>query len=70
MDKTRAFEEAAGVGMEIGKHNAGSLSNNEQYLKVYKSFRKVHMTIAIGNVITMACSVLHLHYLSNKLYLL
>lgn len=70
MEKTNEFEEAAGVGMEIGKHDAGALKNNEQYLKVYKSFRKVHMTIAIGNLITMGCSILHLQYISNKLILL
>lgn len=61
------IEESAGVGMEIGKINPGSLLNCSKYLKIHKSFRKVHMSIAIGNMITIACTILHLYYLSCKL---
>lgn len=61
------LEEEAGVGKEIGVHNPGTLINNKKYLKIHKNFRKVHMTIAIGNIITLACSVLHLHYITGKL---
>ncbi|KAL3290378.1 hypothetical protein HHI36_023720 [Cryptolaemus montrouzieri] len=64
------IERKAGVGMEIGKFNPGSLSENADYMELHKSFRKIHMTIAIGNVITMGCTMLHLYYLSQKLTLL
>ncbi|XP_017785964.1 PREDICTED: transmembrane protein 205 [Nicrophorus vespilloides] len=61
------IEHAAGIGMEIGVHDAGPLKNCPHYIKIHRSFRTVHMTIAIGNIITMACSVSHLNYLSHKL---
>ncbi|XP_045481356.1 transmembrane protein 205 [Harmonia axyridis] len=61
------LEKDAGVGMEVGKFNPGRLLENEEYMKLHKSFRKLHMTIAIGNVISMGCTIWHLHYLSQKL---
>lgn len=61
------LEKEAGVGMEVGKHDPGSLINDVNYCTVYKSFRKVHMTIAMGNIITMACSMFHLYYLATKI---
>lgn len=61
------MEAAAGVGMEIGKHKAGSLAKCPIYTKLHKTFRKVHMTIAIGNMITMACTTFHLYFLSHKI---
>ncbi|KAF5278105.1 hypothetical protein FQR65_LT03621, partial [Abscondita terminalis] len=67
MLKATQYEEEAGVGMEIGRHQPGVLAQNEDYLRVYRSFRKLHMVIAIGNIVTLACSVVHIHYLSNKL---
>ncbi|KAF5301713.1 hypothetical protein FQA39_LY10644 [Lamprigera yunnana] len=67
MSKANEYEEKAGVGMEIGRHQPGVLTNNKEYVQVYKSFRKLHMAIAIGNIVTLACSIVHIHYLSNKL---
>lgn len=67
MRQATEYEEEAGVGMEIGRHQPGILTQNKEYLQVYRSFRKLHMVIAIGNIVTLACSVVHLHYLSNKL---
>ncbi|CAG2059708.1 unnamed protein product [Timema podura] len=62
-----AIEAKAGLGMEIGKYNPGPLSKCPHYVKIHQTFRKVHMAIAIGNLITMACTTLHLHYLSQKM---
>ncbi|KAK9890372.1 hypothetical protein WA026_010465 [Henosepilachna vigintioctopunctata] len=64
------FEKDAGVGMEVGKFNPGILLHNNEYMKLHKSFRKVHMTIALGNIIAMACTMLHLYYLSQKIIIL
>lgn len=67
ISKKTDLEERAGVGMEVGVHNPGDLKNDTVYIKVHKTFRKVHMTIAIGNIITLACSVFHLHYITGKI---
>ncbi|RZB41087.1 DUF4149 domain containing protein [Asbolus verrucosus] len=64
------IESQAGVGMEVGKLVPGNLLNCPHYVQIHKAFRKVHMTIAIGNIITMACTVSHLYYLSQKLCVL
>lgn len=65
-----AMEKAAGVGLEVGRHDPGPLAKCPHYIKVHKAFRKVHMSIAIGNLMSMACTVLHLLYLANKLSVL
>lgn len=70
MEQKNNIEKEVGVGMEVGKHDPGVLVNCPHYLQIHKAFRKVHMTIAIGNIITMACTVIHLHYLANKICVL
>ncbi|XP_015517342.2 transmembrane protein 205 [Neodiprion pinetum] len=65
-----ALERAAGVGTEIGRHNPGPLKHCPHYLIIHRAFRRVHVTIAMGNMVTMACTVLHLHYISSKLCVL
>ncbi|XP_015609859.1 transmembrane protein 205 [Cephus cinctus] len=65
-----ALERAAGVGNEIGRHNPGPLKHCPHYLKIHQAFRKVHVSIAMGNMLTMACTVLHLHYIASKLCVL
>ncbi|CAH1980513.1 unnamed protein product [Acanthoscelides obtectus] len=67
MSEKIAIEKSAGVGSEIGKLNLGKLKNCPHYLKIHKSFRKIHMSIAILNIIAMACTTSHLYYLSHKL---
>ncbi|KAK7869063.1 hypothetical protein R5R35_000784 [Gryllus longicercus] len=62
-----AMEKAAGVGLEVGKYDPGPLAHCPHYLKIHKAFRKVHMIIAMGNLVTMACTAVHLHYLSEKI---
>ncbi|KAJ8923483.1 hypothetical protein NQ315_010061 [Exocentrus adspersus] len=61
------IERRAGVGMEVGKLNPGKLLNCPHYLRLHRQFRKVHMTIAILNIVAMACTVIHLYHLSHKL---
>ncbi|XP_056646865.1 transmembrane protein 205 [Diorhabda sublineata] len=61
------IEKEAGVGLEVGKYDLGKLRDCPYYLKIHKSFRKIHMTIAILNLVAMACTTLHLYYLSHKL---
>jgi len=65
-----AMEKKAGVGLEVGRHDPGPLAKCPQYIKIHKSFRKVHMLIAIGNLMSMACTLVHLLYLANKLSVL
>ncbi|KAG7200536.1 hypothetical protein KM043_001098 [Ampulex compressa] len=65
-----SLERAAGVGNEIGRHNPGPLKHCPHYLKIHNAFRRVHVCIAMGNMLTMACTVLHLHYIASKLCVL
>lgn len=64
------MEKNAGVGMEVGKHDPGRLAKCPRYVQIHKSFRKVHMRIAMGNVLTMACTVIHLIHIANKISVL
>ncbi|XP_031348275.1 transmembrane protein 205 [Photinus pyralis] len=65
LQKATEYEEEVGVGMEVGRHKSGVLARNKNYVLVYTSFRKLHMAIAIGNIITLACSVVHIYYIAN-----
>lgn len=65
-----ALERAAGVGNEIGRHNPGPLKHCPHYLKIHNAFRRVHVCIAMGNMLTMAFTILHLHYIASKLCVL
>lgn len=64
------IERAAGVGNEIGRHVPGSLKHCPHYLQIHNAFRRTHVAIAMGNILTMACTVLHLQYLASKLCVL
>ncbi|KAF7274404.1 hypothetical protein GWI33_012945 [Rhynchophorus ferrugineus] len=61
------IEKEAGTGMEVGKFELGKLHKCPHYIKILKAFRKVHMTIAIGNMCALGCTSLHLYYLACKL---
>lgn len=67
LEERMAIEENAGVGMEIGYHNPGPLAFCPHYKKVNKKFRLFHGVCACLNVISMACSTLHLYFLSTRL---
>lgn len=62
----KGIEQAAGVGSETGYQSMGALKDCPHYLMIHRAFRKTHGCIAMGNIITMVCSVIHLCYLSNK----
>ncbi|XP_053976335.1 transmembrane protein 205 [Hylaeus volcanicus] len=64
------LERAAGVGNEIGRHNPGPLKHCPHYLRMHNAFRRVHVSIAMGNMLTMGCTVLHLYYIASKLCVL
>ncbi|XP_065165517.1 transmembrane protein 205 isoform X2 [Atheta coriaria] len=64
------IEKEAGVGMEVGAADVGALRNCPHYTKIHHMFRKVHMSIAIGNIITMGCTVFHLYYLCHSICML
>lgn len=66
MTEVRALElEVEGVGKEIGKHVAGSLTKCPAYVKAYSAFRRYHGTMAIANVLSMICTSIHLTYLAQ-----
>ncbi|KAK0083223.1 hypothetical protein PV325_009152 [Microctonus aethiopoides] len=62
-----AIEKAAGIGTKVGSHNLGPLENCPHYIKMNRAFRKIHTIIAIGNILTMVCTVIHLNYLAGKI---
>ncbi|GAB1869197.1 Transmembrane protein 205 [Camponotus japonicus] len=64
------LERAAGVGNEIGGYNTGPLKNCPHYLKIHQAFRRVHVSVAMGNMLTMGCTILHLYYIASKLCVL
>ncbi|OXU25730.1 hypothetical protein TSAR_004860 [Trichomalopsis sarcophagae] len=70
IDVKTSLERAAGVGAEIGRHDPGPLKHCPHYLKIHAAFRKIHVTIAMGNMLTMACTVLHLYYIASKICVL
>ncbi|CAK1540349.1 unnamed protein product [Leptosia nina] len=50
------MEEAAGGGQEIGRLVLGELAHCPRYIRVLKTFRGYHSTIAMGTMITLGCS--------------
>ncbi|XP_042233369.1 transmembrane protein 205-like [Homarus americanus] len=62
-----AIEREAGLGQEVGSNKPGLLSHCPHYMRLYCAFRKTHMIIAIGNMVSMAATSLHLYYLATKL---
>ena len=62
-----AIEKGAGLGNEVGSSKPGVLLNCPHYMRLYRVFRKTHMIIAIGNMISMATTMFHMYYLAVKL---
>ncbi|KAK4293097.1 hypothetical protein Pmani_034172 [Petrolisthes manimaculis] len=62
-----AIEREAGMGQEVGTSKPGLLSNCPHYMRLYRTFRRIHLSIAAGNVMSMAATSLHLYYLATKL---
>ena len=61
------YERKLGNGSEVGYQKTLPSFNCEDYKKVHKSFRKVHMMCAMGNVAAICCTFAHLYYLASKI---
>ncbi|CAI6356192.1 unnamed protein product [Macrosiphum euphorbiae] len=59
-----AIEKSAGLGKEVGRCNLGRLVKCPHYMTIHRIFRKMHMVMAMGNVITIMCSIYHLTYIA------
>lgn len=70
MEAKYKFERAAHIGQEIGYQQEVGGLNTSRYQQIHKKFRKIHMTVAIGNVIAIGCSFAHLYYLASKITIL
>lgn len=51
------MEEATGGGQEVGRLVLGELAHCPRYLRVLKTFRTYHSTIATGTMLTLGCSL-------------
>ncbi|CAB3241210.1 unnamed protein product [Arctia plantaginis] len=51
------MEEAAGNGNEVGRLVLGELAHCPRYLRVLKTFRTYHSSIAMGTMIALGCSL-------------
>lgn len=51
------MEEAAGNGTEVGRLVLGELAHCPRYLRVLKTFRTYHSSIAMGTMIALGCSL-------------
>ncbi|XP_067139801.1 transmembrane protein 205 [Centruroides vittatus] len=67
MEKRNALEKEAGVGMEVGHHDPGPLRRCPRYMKLHRTFRKLHGTCAVANIISMGCNAIHMYYLAVRL---
>ncbi|CRK90685.1 CLUMA_CG004382, isoform A [Clunio marinus] len=64
------FEEKLGNGQEIGYEKEVVGIKCPKYQTIHKSFRKAHIKCAIGNVIAICCSFVHIYYLASKITIL
>ena len=56
------MEAEHGLGMEIGKlSNDSSLFQSLDYIKIHNKFRRLHMLIAVSNILCIMFSIVHLY---------
>ncbi|XP_055845760.1 uncharacterized protein LOC129911832 [Episyrphus balteatus] len=67
MREKHKFEVTVGSGQEIGTLEPGDLVKCPHYQGIHKAFRRIHMTVAMGNMTVLVCTFLHLHYLASKI---
>lgn len=67
MHEKYKIEGTIGSGNEVGSLVQGDLIQCPHYQRIHKSFRRTHMTVAIGNLITMAASFLHLYFIAGQI---
>lgn len=62
------MERREGVGKEVGQLEIHDmLTNNLSFSEIHKKFRRYHTVIAVGNLLTVVCTFVHLHYLASKI---
>lgn len=61
------IEGAIGSGREVGSLEQGDLIQCPHYQKIHKTFRRIHMTIAMGNMSVLLATCLHLYFLASKM---
>ncbi|XP_022208667.2 uncharacterized protein LOC111065028 isoform X1 [Drosophila obscura] len=69
MHEKYKIEGAIGSGQEVGSLVQGDLIDCPHYQRIHKGFRRIHMTIAIGNMTVMLSTCLQLYFLASKIHL-
>lgn len=67
------FEASETVGQEVGYFSGAEnaqLQRSLHYKSVHKRFRQIHITTAMANMVALACTVVHLHFLASRVELL
>ncbi|XP_034490680.1 putative uncharacterized protein DDB_G0282129 [Drosophila innubila] len=67
MHEKYRIEGAVGSGQEVGSLVQGDLIECPHYQRIHKAFRRIHMTIAIGNMIVLLATCLQLYFLALKI---
>ncbi|KAM8720024.1 hypothetical protein ACLKA7_006132 [Drosophila subpalustris] len=67
MHEKYRIEGAIGSGQEVGSLVQGDLVECPHYQRIHKAFRRIHMTIAIGNMIVLLATCLQLYFLALKI---
>ncbi|KAH8387499.1 hypothetical protein KR093_007328 [Drosophila rubida] len=67
MHEKYRIEGAIGSGQEVGSLVQGDLVECPHYQRIHKAFRRIHMTIAIGNMIILLATCLQLYFLALKI---
>ncbi|EDW65642.1 uncharacterized protein [Drosophila virilis] len=67
MHEKYRIEGAIGSGQEVGSLVQGDLVECPHYQRIHKAFRRIHMTIAIGNMIVLMATCLQLYFLALKI---
>lgn len=67
MHEKYRIEGAIGSGREVGSLEQGDLIQCPHYQRIHKTFRRIHMTIAMGNMSVLLATCLHLYFLASKI---
>lgn len=68
LGKKYSIELSQGVGKEVGKFEFDHLlEKSAQFKQIHTRFRFYHTVVAMANLVAVACSFLHLHYLASKI---
>lgn len=64
------YEQKLGNGSEIGYQKALPAFDCPEYKEAHNKFRKIHIKCAVGNIIAICCTSMHLYYLASKITIL